>query len=465
MIILYLKISNIYMDKLHEIQKLYENKIKNEKDINAVFRLYNVYIYNINKISPIKGLEISEEAISLAKKLKNEFQYHVMLYNKALSYAEQEDYEEALKLFYSVKIYFQLNNQQEYYLAALSNIGVIFYELKKYKQSLYIWKNNIVNFSQKSNIKHKFVIINNLISVYLKTYKPAENIQNQLNEIIEYYKNNEKDQIYFDASINFSKLLLIQKDFEKSMAFAEECLTYSIKEANHKLQINAYFCLIDIYKAKKDDVNTLKYLKLNLIIIEKFDQKFQLEDIYKELYLFHKSKRKYREALNFLEKFYHRKDKRKAIILNLNNLIEKFSLNIQNNKESNSIEKYLKSNIAFVENSYFFENKNGALIKINIDNIVYIEAVDKMTKIIFSDATSEVFKISFKEFLNQFELNYTKKHLLFHLNKRSLIVNLYWLNKFDKYKKTIQLNVFGNHYLFNISRNQFKPLKDFLHNM
>ena len=71
----------------------------------------------------------------------------------------------------------------------------------------------------------------------------------------------------------------------------------------------------------------------------------------------------------------------------------------------------------------------------------------------------------FKEFLNQFELNYTKKHLLFHLNKRSLIVNLYWLNKFDKYKKTIQLNVFGNHYLFNISRNQFKPLKDFLHNM
>jgi hypothetical protein len=47
-------------------------------------------------------------------------------------------------------------------------------------------------------------------------------------------------------------------------------------------------------------------------------------------------------------------------------------------------------------------------------------------------------------------------------NVRKQIVNLYWLSKFDKYSKRIILNVFGYNYYFNLSRNQYILIKDFL---
>jgi hypothetical protein len=60
--------------------------------------------------------------------------------------------------------------------------------------------------------------------------------------------------------------------------------------------------------------------------------------------------------------------------------------------------------------------------------------------------------------VNKFENN----HLFFITNVRKQIVNLYWLSKFDKYSKRIILNVFGHNYYFNLSRNQYILIKDFL---
>jgi tetratricopeptide (TPR) repeat protein len=454
------------MEKVKKIIESFESQLQLETDINLKFKIYNIYIYKLNQIDLDLALKKADEALELAKINHKDFFYHTLLYTKALCLTELENYEGALNLFVQVKDYFIKNNQIDYYAATLSNIGAILYYLKCYQQALLIWRDNLINFNSKNNIKYKFALINNLIMVYLKTYSSLDEIENQINEILNYYQSNQIDidSNYCNALINLSNYHRIRFNEKKAIQIAEDCIALAIDESTLKLQFEAYLCLIFAYKQLKDDVNLLKYLKTTLIFTEKYKIEYRLEELFEELYQFYKRKNKFKEALVYLEKANYFNNKRTNSIIYFQSKIDNFVLKIDNSKDSKIVYNYIEKNTLPLNKDIFIEDKNGMLSKINIDNIVYVEAYNKMTKVIFSNTGSEVFKIAFKDFIVKVEQTLNQEHLLFYLNKRNLIVNLYWMSKFDKFSKMMHLNVFGNNYEFEISRNQMGPLKDFLSN-
>lgn len=447
------------MKHLEKVIKNFENQLIKEVDIELKFKIYNKYIFSLIHLDINKAAEKLDEALFFAEKIKDIYQYNVLLYNKANLLTHIEDYEEAFNLYVKAKQFFFKNNHKEFYLATLSSIGVIFYNLKCYKQALYIWKDNLINLINEKDIKYRFALINNLIMVYLKTYSTSDQIEIQINEIIAYYdKNNlEKDQIYCDAIINLSNYHRIRFHEQKAITLAEECLLHSINEKNLKHQFESYLCFILIYKQLNDDRNLIKYLKKALLFCEKNRTKYRMEDLFQELYIYFKRRGKFKEALNYFEKSYYLSNKRASSLISLQDKMDK-------SRDLKFLNDYIEKNTFFLNREIFIEDKRGSIYKINIDNIVFVEAVDKITKVTYSNSGSEILKISFKDFMNQVEQTSPKNHILFYLNKRNMVINLYWLYKFDKYSKTVFLNVFGNNYEFEVSRGQLPSLRLLLNN-
>ena len=162
----------------------FESQINEELIVDKKFDIYRKYIYFLSQNDPLLSLKKAEEALSFAIEINNVFQQKVMLFIKAVCLIEFDKYEQSISILLECKKYFYSNNHFDFYSKTLTNLGVIYYNLRCYNQSIFIWKDVLINHIDRKDINYKNIVTNNLITAYLKTYNPPDSIELQLKQIL-----------------------------------------------------------------------------------------------------------------------------------------------------------------------------------------------------------------------------------------------------------------------------------------
>lgn len=444
----------------------FEIQISEELIMDKKFDIYRKYIYYLSQNDPLLSLKKAEEALDLALKIENLFQQKVMQFIKAVCLIEFDKYEQAITILLECKKYFYSNNYLDFYSKTLTNLGVIYYNLRCYNQSIFIWKDVLINHIDIKDLNYKYIVTNNLITAYLKTYNPPDSVELQLKEILSYFEDNNltKDQLYCDVVVNLITYYRYKKRFIESIQLGLEAIEISENHGFNKFKYEICFCMFNTFKDMSNENKMIYYLKLALHYSKKYKYTYLQEEIYNELYLFYKNKEKYKEAFLYIEEFMYWQNLKSESLNNSIKIIKQFQFEATDTINANYLNQYIEKNSFDLERNIYLENLSGDMIKINIDKIAFVESHKKMTKIFFSNSSNEVFKIPLKNFIVIVEEKFFNNHLFFTCNFRKHIVNLYWLSRFDKYEKRIVLTVFGVDYLFDLSRNQINAMKEFLFN-
>jgi tetratricopeptide (TPR) repeat protein len=455
-----------YMDEVKLRSNAFEIQINEELIMDKKFDIYRKYIYFLSQNDPLLSLKKAEEALDLAVKTNNAFQQKVMLFIKAVCLIEFDKYEQSISILLECKKYFYSNKHLDFYSKTLTNLGVIYYNLRCYNQSIFIWKDVLINHIDRKDINYKNIVTNNLVTAYLKTYSPPDSVELQLKEILSYFEDNNltKDQLYCDVVVNLTTYYRIKKRYLESIQLGLEALEMSENKGFNKLKYEICFCLFNTFKDMDNEKKMIFYLKLALHYSNKHKYTYLQEEIYNELYLYYKSKENYKEAFLNIEEFIHWQNLKNESLNNSIKIINQFQFETTDAINANYLSQYIEKFSFDLERYIYIENINGDLVKLNIDNIVFVKSYMKMINIVFSDSSNEIFKIPLKSFLGLVQEKFLDNHLFFASNFRKHIVNLYWLSRFDKYDKKLVLTVFGSDYLFDLSRNQINAIKEYLSN-
>jgi DNA-binding LytR/AlgR family response regulator len=203
-------------------------------------------------------------------------------------------------------------------------------------------------------------------------------------------------------------------------------------------------------------------LKKALVLSKKHNYNFLQYEIFNELYIYSKTKNNFKDALEYIEHFLYWQKNRSTALNSSYYIVNQFDFEYNDPIKATYLNKYIEKYSFELERNILIDDSQGSLINVNIDLIIYAESFNKLTKIYFSNSSSQLFKIPLKSLMDLIVNKFENNHLFFMTNVRKEIVNLYWLSKFDKYSKRITLNVFGYNYYFNLSRNQYIIIKDFL---
>ena len=454
------------MNEIKLRSNAFESQINEELIVDKKFDIYRKYIYFLSQNDPLISLKKAEEALSFAIEINNVFQQKVMLFIKAVCLIEFDKYEQSISILLECKKYFYSNNHLDFYSKALTNLGVIYYNLRCYNQSIFIWKDVLINHIDRKDINYKNIVTNNLVTAYLKTYTPPDSVELQLKEILSYFEDNNltKDQLYCDVVVNLTTYYRIKKRYAESIQLGLEALEMSENKGFNKLKYEICFCLSNTFKDMDNEKKMIFYLKLALHYSNKHKYTYLQEEIYNELYLYYKSKENYKEAFLNIEEFIHWQNLKNESLNNSIKIINQFQFETTDAINANYLSQYIEKFSFDLERCIYIENVNGDLVKLNIDNIVFVKSYKKMINIVFSNSSNETFKIPLKSFLDLVQEKFLDNHLFFASNFRKHIVNLYWLSRFDKYEKKLVLTVFGSDYLFDLSRNQINAIKEYLSN-
>jgi hypothetical protein len=454
------------MNEIKLRSNAFESQINEELIMDKKFDIYRKYIYFLSQNDPLLSLKKAEEALSFAIEINNVFQQKVMLFIKAVCLIEFDKYEQSISILLECKKYFYSNNHLDFYSKALTNLGVIYYNLRCYNQSIFIWKDVLINHIDRKDINYKNIVTNNLITAYLKTYNPPDSIELQLKQILSYFEDNHltKDQLYCDVVVNLTTYYRIKKRYAESIQLGLEALEMSENKGFNKLKYEICFCLSNTFKDMDNEKKMIFYLKLALHYSNKHKYTYLQEEIYNELYLYYKSKENFKEAFLNIEEFIHWQNLKNESLNNSIKIINQFQFETTDAINANYLSQYIEKFSFDLERYIYIENVNGDLVKLNIDNIVFVKSYKKMINIVFSNSSNETFKIPLKSFLDLVQEKFLDNHLFFASNFRKHIVNLYWLSRFDKYEKKLVLTVFGSDYLFDLSRNQINAIKEYLSN-
>lgn len=441
----------------------FESRISESTDIKENLKIHRQYAFYMSQIDPKKAYEIIEDGIKLAMIIEDDFEKQWMMFLKGICLVELDKYEMALSVLLEVKNYFSINHNKEFYSKTLSNIAVVYFNLKLYNQAIFIWKDLLINYIQHDDFNFKNLVMNNLIAAYQNTFLFHDFSEIQIKEILDYYhlNNIKKDQTYCDALVNLATHYRLKNNFKKAIEIGTESLHLANLENYNKLKCEISYILYLCYNELQDDVNSIYYLKMALSSSKKYHFTFLLEELYKALYLYYKHKELYQEAFEFIEKFHEIEKIKREAQSNINWIVEKFGFEENDQKNAGYLKEYIRKNTFDMERNVFVENSEGEVIKVNIDSIVYVESYNKNIKIIFPNHT-DMFKISFRDFTDFVYEKFKNNHLFFYTNLRSQMVNLYWISRFDRVSKQLYFNVIGKELVFDVTRSQLAELKEFL---
>ena len=442
----------------------FENRISQAEDIKEKLKQYRFYAMYMSQIDPKKSYEIVEEGVRLSLKAEDEFEQQWMAFLKGICLLELDKNDLALSVLLGVKNYFFQNNKKEFYYKTLSNIAVVYFNLQRYNQAIYIWKDLLINYIQHDDYEFKNLVMNNLIAAYQNTFFFNDFSEIQIKEILDYYhvNNIKKDQTYCDALVNLATHYRLKYNYKKAIEIGLESLHLANLENYNKLKYEISYNLYLCYKEIEDDTNAIYYLKMALSSSKKYHFSFLQEELYKALYMYYKEKEAYQEAFEYLEKFHEVEKIKREAQSNINWIVEKFGFEENDQKNAEYLKEYLRKNTFDLDRNIFMENSDGEVIKINIDSIAYVESYNKNLKIFFPNNRTETFKKSFKEFTDFIHEKFQNNHLFFFTNLRKQMVNLYWISRFDRVSKQLFLNVIGQEIMFEVSRSQIPELKEFL---
>jgi len=452
---------------MHEIEQRiqeFESKIKNASEFKEKLKYYKLYAYFLSPIDSKKSYQIIEEAMKLAVDAKDEYERNWILFLKGNSLIELDKNDQALLALLEAKNYFYVNYNKEFYAKILSNIAVVYFNLKLYNQAIFIWKDLLINYVQHDDITFKNLVMNNLIAAYQNTFSISEITEFQIMEILNYYSHNniKKNQTYCDALVNLATHYRLKGNIQKSIEVGLESLKLANMEGYNKLKCDICYNIYLNYKELNDNENKIYYLKMALNCSKKHHFLFLQVDIYRELYLYYKEMNSYKEAFEYLEKFHEEEALKREAQSNVNRILGSYDFEDQDQKNATYLVEYLKKNTFDLDRNIFLENMDGDIVKINIDSIVYAESYNKNLKICSPNGKVDEIKISFKDFTDIVYEKFKNNHLFFNTNLRKQMINLYWFKRFDRSTKQVFLNVIGEDLVFDVSRSQLGILKELL---
>lgn len=452
------------MSEIEKLQIDIEGQILQEKDAVKCINLYRKLVFTLSAHNPSLALKKAEEALNYSYEHNDDFEQKITLFVKAVCLIEINEYVEAFKILLDAQKYFFKIKRLDYYSKVLTNLGVIYYNLSCYNQAIFIWRDILINYDNQKDVYYRYILINNLITVYLKKFLPNETILAQLLEIKKSYdkKNFQYDQLYCDVIVNLVNYYRIINDFNQSIKLAEEFLTFAVLDNYHKMKYELYYSSALSYKMINNETKMAYALKKALVLSKKHNYKFLQYEIFNELYIYSKTKNNFKDALEYIEHFLYWQKNRSTALNSSYYIVNQFDFEYNDPIKATYLNKYIEKYSFELERNILIDDSQGSLINVNIDLIIYAESFNKLTKIYFSNSSSQLFKIPLKSLMDLIVNKFENNHLFFMTNVRKEIVNLYWLSKFDKYSKRITLNVFGYNYYFNLSRNQYIIIKDFL---
>jgi hypothetical protein len=452
------------MSEIDRLQLDIEGQILQEKDAVKCIILYRKLIFTLSSHNPKLALKKAEEAVSYSYQHNDQFEQNITLFVKAICLIEVNEYVEAFKILLESQKYFFKINRLDYYSKVLTNLGVIYYNLSCYNQAIFIWRDILINYDNQKEVYYRYILINNLITVYLKKFTPNETILAQLLEIKKSFDKKEfqYDQLYCDVIVNLVNYYRIINNFNESIKLAEEFLTFAVLDNFHKMKYELYYSSALSYKMINEEPKMANALKMALVLSKKYNYNFLQYEIFNELYIYYKNKNNFKEAFEYIENFLYWQNNRFRDLNSSYYIVDQFDFEYNDPKKATYLNKYIEKYSFELERNLLIDDSQGNLVNINIDLIIYVESFNKLTRIYFSNSISQLFKIPLKSFMDLIVNKFENNHLFFITNVRKQIVNLYWLSKFDKYSKRIILNVFGHNYYFNLSRNQYILIKDFL---
>lgn len=321
--------------------------------------LYNI-AHNFHQLNPIEGLKFAEEAITLAKKLRDTASLQAAYYSKGLNYYGKSDYSGALELY--KKSEGVLGKMTEYKrLFGIHNaMAIVYMDLANYPEALRLYLDNLA-LSEKN--KGKLGIATscaNLAILYRRLDNNKKALEYQYKALplyLELGRNksiaditlsmaNTYDQMnYNDSAIFFyNKSIEIAEnnDYPKGVAAALTNMgTIFIKKENYAKAINCLQRALDVYTALNDKSNVafiysnladviykapdsilsklnitgknkvqtaIGYYKKSLQLSEEVGDIAMQGDDWEALSIIYKDQKKYEEALNAFEKFIAIKD-------------------------------------------------------------------------------------------------------------------------------------------------------------
>jgi tetratricopeptide (TPR) repeat protein len=181
----------IHLSRIHKAVVHYEQVLKNVENpaiaIKAEEKLADIYFSYFKDYK--KSAKYYYELISFKPRIKN---YEFYQFRKAQSLLKISEHEKAEKIFIEII----QNRTHEFYLESYYNLGISYFNRKKWKDAVSVWQEYLKHKDKKQNIVHvKFLMANayetmeqlkkayNIYYSLLGEYPNTEVIQQRLNSI------------------------------------------------------------------------------------------------------------------------------------------------------------------------------------------------------------------------------------------------------------------------------------------
>lgn len=453
------------MEVTNEKILAFENNIKNAITVEEKVRAYLLYRNFLMYYDPIKSEKVINEAIEYAKNFATEEDLYKFYFCKINFHIQLNQIHEAFELLNFCMEHHRSTNNLFQLSLLYSSIANIFFYMHMYYMAIYVIYYSIQNFIPPSDKKALYSAYNNLMNIYFESLKIEKFDELFIKHLIQYFEQNiEQNTVNFiTANINLARFYRLKKNFEKSIS--QYIFVIQLCEKNQFNQVlpEIHYDLGLLYKDKSNENKMIFHYLESLELTQKHNIPYINVDLYDEIYLYYKNNKDEKKCLEFLELKIENENKLREEIKERTKIME--SLGFYNNLQNEV--PYIKN---FIENLNFenqnlliIENIKGEMIKVNIEEIVYVTKLDEFLQILFVDGKVIHIKSHFKEFVAKLKEMTNEIGLFFETNSRNQLVNLFWLSNMDYIKREITLNVFQKEYSFLVSKRQIAPLKKIIY--
>lgn len=346
--------------------------------------------------------------------------------NKTNDLIKKNNYDSALNLLY---------NYQEH-IKIKELISHILLEIGLYNQADHLIRNCIFH-SNESNIT-------DIKSKYLKRLISLDFDLSEYNDWIDYLIKNNVNTI--DRNLVLAYFYYLNKRYEESFSYYDKIFEYLITNKKYEAVfefISEYYWVSNFLENKK----SLK--KIEIFLTHKIRK---LENC---------NKVKLKKSIDFLISYF-KKIENFDMIVYLIDVGIKANIDLVDTKRSNYqiIGSYDLNFIKTFNNKVIHKNRvielknhNSVFDYIYLNDIVFLKSHKFGINIQFFDGTSKYYAIKLNDIYNDYLYN---ESYFFKAIAKSLIINLFWLRKYDRDEKVVYLNALGAEFKFRLSRRQIE---------
>jgi DNA-binding CsgD family transcriptional regulator/tetratricopeptide (TPR) repeat protein len=290
-----------------------ENKIQNlEKKLKSAsgeerLEVLNTLCREYYKTSPQKTVTIGNQALSLARQLKNKKMEACILKNMGIGYSLLGNNEKAVEQFLnSLTIYEELGDKQGI-ANAINNVGIVFVELGKFQKALEYYLRSLEIREELGNKEDIADSMNNIALVYdrLKNYNKALEYHLKSSQI---YKEIGKDRQIALSMNNIAVLYTNLGNYGQGLVYFLESLRMMEKIGNQGEMTTTLNNIGEVYITLRKYDKAYGYLARGLKMAKELGIKYREKDAYEGLSRLYSAQGKFKEAFTYYKRYSEMKD-------------------------------------------------------------------------------------------------------------------------------------------------------------